>query len=127
MENVISKELLSEVLNDRVRIVTLESEILYNFYEDNIEEKIEETKIFYFSKNDLDYKSINIHELIDKCQEWAFKNGMCSIDLQYDEIFYFLVVKMFSGEMYQSLHTAKDDILIGELKAYQWVYEKEKK
>ena len=68
---MISKELLSEVLNVHVRPT---------FYFDC------ETLVYEYDKiKDLDecYKSeINIHELAHKCKEWAFKQGFM-FDIQW--------------------------------------------
>ena len=73
--NIISKEFLSEVLVDKIKLVILDTEILYNYYNDDIDAKIEKNKVFYFSKNTMDYEYINIHELAHKCKEWALTRG----------------------------------------------------
>lgn len=63
MELIISKELLSEVLGEKICIEDTRpymqySDLCYDIYE-----------------NEISTKSINIHELAHKCKEWAFDNG----------------------------------------------------
>jgi len=104
-DEIISKELLSEVLYFRIRIIN----------------KLEDNKLYYD-----DIFEINIHELAHKCKEWAFKKGLFSWDLQYDEDYYYLIVKLFNGKFYQALNFSEEDIIKQEFKACQWILENKK-
>lgn len=69
MENMISKELLSEVLGVDIEDVYItENQVLYSIPNYEIEE---DSETFYINLG----TRINIHELSHKCKEWAYEKG----------------------------------------------------
>ena len=63
----ISKELLSEVLNEKVEVVDIKTSI--------DDYSIPTNEIRYYPALSTGYKSINIYELVFKCQEWGDSKG----------------------------------------------------
>lgn len=71
MEDIIGKELLSEVLNDK-NIGNVLSDV--RVIESKIFGDIKENEIaFYSSKKG--WQRINIHELAHRCEDWAIRKG----------------------------------------------------
>ena len=62
---MISKELLSEVFNRKVRTFTIIDNIAYYQYRE----------IYYGGISGIDDEEINIYELAHKCKEWAYNQG----------------------------------------------------
>jgi len=76
MDNIISKELLSAVLNENILSIKEMSDD--KFYKN----------IVMFECRENVFDTINIYELALKCKEWAIKNGfeiMSSSMLNFDE------------------------------------------
>ena len=55
---MISKKLMSEIMNDKVKSIKI----------------MNDTILIYFENNDQEY-FIDIYELADKCKEWAYNNS----------------------------------------------------
>lgn len=115
MSEIISKELLSEVLNDKTigNVLTDAKTIEHKIFGD-----IKENEIAYYSAKN-GWQIINIYELEHKSKEWAFNSGYEIVQLSKSvkiyrngiEVFY-LFSKIDDKEIY-----CMDMIF----KCYQWI------
>jgi len=69
---MISKELLSEALDDKVKMILSNSCDV----EELVDEEIEENELMvFYDVNYTCYSKYNIYEVAYKCKEWAFDKG----------------------------------------------------
>jgi len=116
-KNIISTELLSEVLNeDVVRLGSFNNPVL----------EVEFKRYSY-----KEWININIHELADKCKEWAFNNGVidwsltkmldCNFIPNEEKIKYCLFVKLENGEIKSYIDFEFSELVKYEIKATDWI------
>ena len=98
--NMISKELLSEVLG----------------HDDICNERIIQNKLLYMCKNDgmIDYEyEYNIYELAHKCKEWAYKQKRVNMFIIETDIENFEInVSILYGEQHPNLNMDIQIVLI---------------
>jgi len=116
MEEIISKELLSEVFNKEVTNILSEtdSKVLKNHI------------VINFTNGDI--LKINIHELTYKCKEWALKENfrvssqMIERGIKFsDGINGFIVVHTCNREVFKARADTEPEAIF---KACQWIYER---
>ena len=124
MSNIISKELLSEVLGQEVSHIETDKDELYNHW--SLDEEECENYIGYRVTTGLVTK--NIHELAHKCKEWAYnKHGLILLSSRgYLELW--LKDRFSSNDNPVKIFREEDtEEYIVIKKACQWIYDKEKK
>lgn len=104
MENLISKELLSEVLRLDICKITIKNNILE--YDADFDDTI-------------DVKNINIYELAYKCKEWAYKLGYEVVQLSHS-------IKIYKNS-YEAFNESSFKIYDLDLffKTCQWILDNE--
>ena len=123
---IINNKLLSEVLGIEVRLlVGSKSEILQNYFNDDIDAVIPTNMVYYFNKENMSYESINIYELVYICKEWIHNNSRFQIRSYSGSSCYFIEVYHIDTCFVEfSIHDKEPDAII---KATQWVLDNFKK
>lgn len=109
---MISKELLSEVFNRKVRTLTIVDNKIYFQYED----------VYYGGISGIDDEEINIYELAYKCKEWAYNQGY-TIDIynKSDGLFIEISKNTIGTYLYKSLLFDLKNEQSELFKACQWI------
>ena len=109
----ISKELLSEVLNEEVEVIDIKTSI--------DDYSIPTNEIRYYPVLSTGYKSINTYEFAFKCKDWALSNGYFIYSTH--ELSF---IKSLSLETIKTFANGKDTEIECILKACEWLLEEQK-
>ena len=102
---MISKELLSEVLNDEVGD--------YFYYKDNL---------LWFEQDDKEY-NINIYEFAHKCKEWLEYNCFYDVMIVEDELHLMEDIWGEYGAYSHKSFTSESSLILNIFKACQYIME----
>lgn len=114
MCEVISKKLASKVLG-------------FEIYEDWFIDFSPCNDLYFctYSNPDSCFMEINIHDFVHRCKEWAYCNGIASIEEGKEENnkkdTYYLVIKHDNGRLSQFLRCELSQIKENLLKECQWI------
>ncbi len=111
MKEIISKELLGEVLGNKLQVGSVGV--------------VSHEELNYFL-TDGDMESINIHKLALKCKEWVNREGNCVLLIKFAPSFTQVFLRALIGEIRKEPFCA-DTEHEAIFKATQWIHEKETK
>lgn len=121
---IISKELLSEVLETEIRSIEIKDNyVLYKHIVDFVNYSFHQGDCPYDSQEVED--SINIHELAHKCKEWAYKEKRCSIDTHVMGV---EIIDIDSGETLETIVNKERKMLFDplmDIKGAEWILDNE--
>lgn len=110
---MISKELLSEVLNEEVDVIDIRTSI--------DDYSIPENEIRYYPALATGYASINIYELAYKCKDWALSKGYI-LQSWYKNCICINITDDFNKNSYYG-----DSEVEAIFKACEWILDNEEK
>jgi len=119
MPTLLSKELLSEVL---------ENKKVKEIYEIGSNPNVGDNTLLYSLQSFEDIQDINIFELADKCKKWAYKLDEWIIESGVTEEAYANLYGRYSCSDDEPIETFSEDTEVGAIfKAAQWILDNKDK